>query len=80
MAWVSSWTSHELVTPTSSAPSLPQHVLQAGQIVGQRFCGWGSLLDDLEFGLGYDDEKRGYCWGKAGQALRVFVVSQHRVT
>jgi hypothetical protein len=39
MAWASSSIMHWLATPTSSFPPLPQHILQAGQIVGQRFCG-----------------------------------------
>ena len=34
MAWVSSWTSHWLATPTISGPPLPQHILWVGQTVG----------------------------------------------
>ena len=40
LAWNSSWTSHWLATPIISVPSLPQHILLAGQILGGRFCVW----------------------------------------
>jgi hypothetical protein len=39
MAWVSIWTSHWLVTPTSPVPPLPQETLPVGVIVSLRFCG-----------------------------------------
>ena len=32
-----------LATLTSSVPPLPQHILQAEQIIGKRFCGWLSV-------------------------------------
>jgi hypothetical protein len=35
VAWLSSWT-----TPTIPVPPLPQHILQAGQTVVQKGCGW----------------------------------------
>ena len=31
---------NRLATPSKSMPPLPQHTLQAGQIVGRKFCGW----------------------------------------
>jgi hypothetical protein len=40
--WISSQAvgpkSNQMVTPTSFVPPLSEHSLQAGQIVGQRFC------------------------------------------
>lgn len=36
----SNWVRYLFATPTNSVPSLPQHILQAGQIIGQRFYGW----------------------------------------
>lgn len=39
MACALSETLYWLPSPTSFAPPLPKHILQAGQIVGQRFCG-----------------------------------------
>ena len=36
---VSSWNSHWLATFTISVTPLPQHIMLAGQIIGQRFCG-----------------------------------------
>lgn len=38
--WVSGWTSHWLGIPILSAPFLSQHILQAGEIVDQKLCGW----------------------------------------
>ena len=38
--WVSNWAIHWLVTPTSSEPLLPQHILLAGQIIHPRSCGY----------------------------------------
>lgn len=52
--WVSSWTSVWLAIPTISAPLLPQHILKAGKIVGQRICGWFDFpVPPLEFSPGY---------------------------
>lgn len=39
LVWVSGQSSHLLATPTSSEPPLPRHILQAGQLIGQGFCG-----------------------------------------
>ena len=43
-----------LANPTSTAPSLPQHILQEGQIVGQSICDWlGVSIAPLEALPGY---------------------------
>lgn len=39
MACVLNETLYWLASPTSFVPSLPKHILQAGQIIGQMFCG-----------------------------------------
>ena len=38
--WALCQVRHWLVAPPSSVWPFPQHILQAGQIIGQRFCGW----------------------------------------
>ena len=43
MKWASSQIGHWLATPTSSMPPLPYNILQAGQNVGQMFCGWAGI-------------------------------------
>lgn len=51
VAWVSVWASHRLAPFTRSEPPLPQHILQAELIVGQKFCSWVGVpvspLEDL---------------------------------
>jgi hypothetical protein len=46
--WASSWTSHCLASPTSTVPLLPQHILQAGQIISQWICVWLMSLSPME--------------------------------
>jgi hypothetical protein len=44
MEWVEIWASHWLVIPSVSALSLSLHILQTGNILGQRFCEWVACL------------------------------------
>ena len=38
---------HWFATPTSFVPLLPWYILESGQIVGQRFCGWVGVHTSL---------------------------------
>lgn len=66
----SGFTSLWLTTPISFAPTLPQHILEAGQIVGLRYCGWVDVtVPPLEALLSY---RRGPVQAPYPLLLRVF--------
>ena len=49
LAWLSSWTRYCSALPTSPEPHLPRLILEAGQIVGCRVCGWlGGAIPPLD--------------------------------